>query len=195
MRPSSYRLVSVALALLASGAPVRAQIVGPNATLPTALQAYVRASGCVVPNWPDFGYTHTGAKPGAPMVWRAAVRAAGALDLVVGCDRGHKRTALVFAAPITTSSRPVLTLELPGDPTEDPTNDGCEGLMHIAGEKRVRRAILQLPRSAPLRDQLQGSNAFLHAGIADGICESDGSNIRYWTGSKWVTLPDGYSER
>ena len=67
--------------------------------------------------------------------------------------------------------------------------------MHIATEAQVRSAMRQLPRSSPLRALLQRSSAPLHAGIADGICEGGGSNIRYWTGSKWVTLPDGYNER
>lgn len=188
LRLSSYCLVGVALALLASAAPLRAQVIGPNDTVPAALHAYVHASGCTVPKWP--GLLHNDPKAGAPMVWRAAVRAPGQLDLVVGCDRGLKRTALVFAAPITASSRPVLTLELPGDWADSP---GCDGLIHIASEARVRRAILQLPRSSPLRALLQPSSAGLHAGIADGICEADDSHIRYWTGSKWVTLPDGYN--
>ena len=95
MRHWLWRALGLGAALLRFATPLAAQDLAPTDTLPAALQAAVRASGCQVPHWPKF-HNDGSVTPGPAFVWRAAVRTAGQVDWVVGCDRDHKRTALVF---------------------------------------------------------------------------------------------------
>ena len=157
-------------------------------TLPTAIRSATLRLGCRIPEAPPDLRTDSSARLEL-VAFRAPVRSAADSDWVVSCDRGHRRTALVFAQSSSGKIRHVLTAPLPGDPTDE----GCDGWISVAGSDQVRRAIMQLARSSRLRAHLLARSVTLHAGISDGTC-SGGSHIRYWTGESWVVLPDGWTE-
>jgi hypothetical protein len=122
----------------------------------------------------------------AHVAYRAPLLAPGKSAWAVLCAGDSAREVLVYAEPVHATSAPVARLRLRASSAEE----GCEnwiGLLDARGMRAVVAADKRRGRAARLRRAERARP--LHAGLVDGLCEGEGSVVRYWTGARWATLP------